>query len=159
MDTGGYINTVSDYPEIGLHRLVLGLVKGDNKVGRHRVDGDFGKLDNRKRVLRKGNHASNMGDISKKTADSTSTEDGVSWNSKAGKYEARMMFSNSHGMKSNAHLGLFGVKGDRTKGESEASTFWKKVKANQERILELFKDIQVLDDYKRLVKEEIDKLK
>ena len=136
----------------------MGLVKGDDKVGRHRVVGDFGKLDNRKRVLRKGNHASNMGDISRKTADSTSSEDGVYWNSKSGKYEARMRFSNSH-VKFNAHLGLFGVKGDRTKGELEASTFRDKVKANQERILELLKDIQNLDDFKRLVKEEIDKLK
>jgi hypothetical protein len=51
------------------------------------------------------------------------------------------------------------VKGDRTKGELEASTIWNKVKAYQERILEQFKDIQNLDDYKRLVKEEIDKLK
>ena len=70
-----------------------------------------------------------------------------------------MKFSNSHGMKCHAHLGLFGVKGHKTKGELEASTFWDKVKANQERILELRKDIQNLDDYKRLVKEEIDKLK
>jgi hypothetical protein len=138
----GYIKIVSDYPAIGLHRLVLGLVKGDNKVGRHRADGDSGKLDNRKRVLRKGNHASNMGDISKKTATSTSSKDGVSWDSKAGKYCARMKFSNSHAIKSHAYLGLFGVKGD-----------------SQERILEQFKDIQDLDEFKRLVKEDIDKLK
>jgi hypothetical protein len=36
----GYIKIVSDYHEIVLHRLVLGFVKGDSKVGRHRVDGD-----------------------------------------------------------------------------------------------------------------------
>jgi hypothetical protein len=85
----GYINIASDYPEIGLHRLVLGLKKGDFKVGCHKVEGEFGKLDNRKRVLRPSNHAGNMGEISKKTATSSSSEHGVGWDSKAGKYMRR----------------------------------------------------------------------
>jgi hypothetical protein len=60
---------------------------------------------------------------------------------------AVMKFSNQHVGGFQAHLGYFGVKGDRTKGELEASTLWKKVKAKQqERILELFKDIQNLKE-------------
>ncbi len=58
VDSGGYIIiTSANQKKVALHRLIKGLEVGDGKVGRHRVEGAFGLLDLRKRVLRTGNHA------------------------------------------------------------------------------------------------------
>lgn len=76
----GYIVvTKQGIRSVGLHRLVLGLEKGDGKTGRHRVDGIDGKRDNRLRVLRQGNHRNNGGDRDQKTSTSTSIHQGVCW--------------------------------------------------------------------------------
>ena len=90
------------------------------------MDGDAGKRDNRKRVLRIGTHASNMSDINRKTATSTSEHAGVDW--KGGKYRAQVRFSlGSFGY--TKHIGYFGVKGDKSKGSKEAGLVCEKVKA------------------------------
>ena len=50
LDGFGYVGIQTNDDKMGLHCAVLGLTVGDGKVGRHRVDGSHGKLDNRKRV-------------------------------------------------------------------------------------------------------------
>ena len=147
-----------DFPQNGIHRLVLGLKTGDFKVGRHLVDGNDGKRDNRKRVLRSGSHASNMGDINRKTATSSSKYDGVTWNKSAEKWHANIRFSNKH-VKFQKNLGYFGTKGDKTTGESEASEWREKVKEHVERINEELKDITDRAEFKRKVNDEIKKLR
>lgn len=71
---GGYILL----NKMGIHRIILGLQKGQyDKKGCH---GKGGPLDNRKRTLRVDSNAGNMRDISKKTSTTSSTEPNVSWN-------------------------------------------------------------------------------
>ena len=108
--------------------------------------------DNRKRVLRPGNHASNMRDISKKTAASSSQFDGVTWNKSAEKWQAQICFSNTH-VKFQKNLGYFGTKGDKSTGENEASERREKVKEHVERINEAFKDVTELAVFTMMVKD------
>jgi hypothetical protein len=168
--TRGWVNiTKDDFPNNGIHRLVLGLKTGDFKVGRHRVSGEDGKrgkliqknsniVDNRKRVLRSGNHASNMMDMNKKTAASTSQFDGIYWDNRAQRWKAQMWFSNSH-VNFRKSLGYFGTKGDKATGEKEASEWREKVKENVERISDLLKDVTEMAEFKGKVNDEIEKLK
>ena len=99
-----------------------------------------------------------MGDISKKTATSTSQHDGVSWAIKAQKWKAQIRFSNQH-VKFVKHLGYFGTKNDKSTGELEAAAWRNKVKDQGERINEEFKDVKDLKEFKKLINAEIDKLK
>ncbi len=114
-------------------------------------------VDNRKRVLKLGNHASNMMDMSQKTAASTSQFDGVCWDKKNQRWQVKMRFSNSH-VKFRKFLGHFGVKGDKSTGELEASEWREKVRENVERINDLLKDTTDLAEFKRKVNDEIKKI-
>ncbi len=129
----------------------------DGKRGKF-IEKNTNIVDNRKRVLRSGNHASNMRDMSKKTAASSSQFDGVTWDKHSQKWKAEIRFSNSHA-KFKKSLGVFGTKGDKSTGEVEANEWRKKVEENVERINELLKDVTDLAEFKRKVDDEVEKLK
>lgn len=65
--SGGYI--YMKRPKIALHRVILGLRVGDHDI--HGCHGPGGKLDNRKRVLRRDSASGNIRDIPKKRTSSS----------------------------------------------------------------------------------------
>jgi hypothetical protein len=131
---------------MGLMVNEVSLLKGTSNV-----------VDNRKRVLRLGNHASNMMDMSHKTPASTSQFDGVSWSKRSQRWQVYISFSNSN-VKFRKFLGHFGVKGNKSTGEKEASEWREKVRENVERINDLLKDTTDLAEFKRKVNDEIKKI-
>jgi hypothetical protein len=84
-----------------LHRVVLGLVKGDGMVVDH-VNGD--RLDNRRANLRAGDQSVNLQNQSAVNGYGSSRYRGVSWDARSGKWRAT---GNLAGRRSNVWLGLF----------------------------------------------------
>ena len=99
-----------------------------------------------------------MRDNVKKTSTTTSQYAGVSWSSGKELWKVQKSFSNPH-VRFNKHLGYFGVKGDRSKGEGEAGLWSLKVDENIERINSKGRNITDLAKFQRLVSKEIEKLK
>lgn len=82
----GYVRRTQDGQKVYLHRLIVGLAKGDRREADHR---NLDRLDCRRRNLRITTHAGNSQNLRARKG-ARSRYRGVSWHRQRGKWRARV---------------------------------------------------------------------
>lgn len=135
-DSSEYLNL----DKTGIHRLVLELKKGNRLQGCHKVSGNWGKLDNRKRVLKAGSSGRNRSEIKRKNGSSSSQYVGVTWNKENENWAAHISFKYL-----NVHLGSF-------TSELDAKAAYDSVREKSEEVEEMLVGISDKNEMRRIIK-------
>jgi hypothetical protein len=135
-DSSEYLNL----DKTGIHRLVLELKKGNRLQGCHKVSGNWGKLDNRKRVLKAGSSGRNRSEIKRKNGSSSSQYVGVTWNKENENWAAHISFKYL-----NVNLGSF-------TSELDAKAAYDSVREKSEEVEEMLVGISDKNEMRRIIK-------